>query len=75
MKIDNLEKFFEEVYKEGVLKPMHFIEITAEGFAHSLRKTVFNKKEIDTIDASLGAVKNAKKQHNKPSMKKIETET
>lgn len=61
MKIDNLEKFFEEVYKDGVLKQTHFIEITAEGFAHSLRKTVFNKKEIDTIDAALGAVKNARK--------------
>ena len=74
--MNNLEKFFEEVYKESVLKQTHFIEITAEGFAHSLRKTVFNKKEIDTIDASLGAVKNAKKkQHNKQSMKKIETET
>ena len=59
--MNNLGKFFEEVYKESVLKQTHFIEITSEGFAHSLRKTVFNKKEIDTIDAALGAVKNCKK--------------
>lgn len=55
------ERFFEEIYNKSVLNKTHFIEITAAGFANSLRRTVFNNNEIDTTDAAIGAVQNARR--------------
>lgn len=55
-----INKFSEEDFEE-VHSKSHFTEITAEGFAHSLRRTVFNNNEIETPDAALVAVQNARK--------------
>ena len=49
------ERFFEDAYRRS-----HYTEITASGFANSLRRNVFNKNEIDTPNAAIGAVQKAR---------------
>lgn len=59
--MNNLEKFFEEVYKES-----HFKEISSAQFADILRKYVFNRMPVDNENAGLGAMDKMVKQiHNK----------
>lgn len=53
--MSNFEKFCEDVYKKS-----HYTEITASGFANSLRRNVFNNNEIDTPDATIVAVQKAR---------------
>lgn len=53
--MSNFEKFCEDVYKKS-----HYTEITASGFANSLRRNVFNNNEIDTSDATIVAVQKAR---------------
>lgn len=49
------ERFFEDVYMRS-----HYTEITASSFANSLRRNVFNRNEIDTPNAAIGAVQKAR---------------
>lgn len=53
--MSNFEKFCEDVYKKS-----HYTEITASGFANSIRRNVFNNNEIDTPDATIVAVQKAR---------------
>ncbi|UKI56702.1 MAG: hypothetical protein L6V90_06180 [Treponema succinifaciens] len=62
--MNNLEKFFEEVYKES-----HFKEISSAQFADILRKYVFNRMPVDNENAGLGAMDKMVTQiHNKHSL-------
>lgn len=51
----NFKKFCEYVYNKS-----HYTEITASGFANSLKRTVFSNNEIDTPDAAIRAVQKAR---------------
>lgn len=55
------EQFFREVFNESNITLNHFTELTAHGFATSLRHTLFNNRIINNIDTALDAVINARR--------------